>query len=113
MLFRSGVRVLQGLLALAKRHADDDIEQACEVALSYGAFHLRPVRQLVRRHAAKQQPLALLEEHPIIRPLAEYGEWLAAALVAPRGKNQRPQVLPPDPHLLPSSLFPFTPQQGA
>jgi transposase len=105
----AGVRVLQGLLALDKRYAADDIERACEVALSYGAFHLRPVRQLIRRHAAKQQSLPLLEEHPIIRPLADYGQWLAAALAGHWGKNQRPQFLPPDPHLLPSSLFPFTP----
>jgi DNA replication protein DnaC len=33
----AGVRVLQGLLALTKRHADDDIERTCEVALSYQA----------------------------------------------------------------------------
>ncbi|HEY7557520.1 MAG TPA: IS21 family transposase [Candidatus Binatia bacterium] len=103
----AGVRVLQGLLALDKRYATDDIERACETALSYGAFHLRPVRQLIRRQAPKQQ--SLLEEHPIIRPLAEYGEWLAAALAGPWGKNQRPQFLPPDPHLLPSSLFPINP----
>ena len=101
----AGVRVLQGLLALDKRYAADDIERACEVALSYGAFHLRPVRQLIRRHAAKQQSLPLLEEHPIIRPLADYGQWLAATLAGHWGKNQRPQFLPPDPHLLPSSLF--------
>ncbi len=103
----AGVRVLQGLLALDKRYASDDIERACEVALSYGAFHLRPVRQLIARQARKQQALPLLEEHPIIRPLTDYGQWLAAALAGPWGKNQRPQVLPPDPHLLPSSLFPF------
>ena len=102
----AGVRVLQGLVALAKRQADDDIERACEVALSYGAFHLRPVRQLIARQAAKQQSLPLLEEHPLIRPLADYGQWLAAALAGHWGKNQRPQVLPPAPHLLPSSLFP-------
>jgi len=105
----AGVRVLQGLLALDKRYATDDIERACEVALSYGAFHLRPVRQLIARQARKQQSLPLLEEHPLIRPLADYGQWLAAALAGPWGKNQRPQFLPPDPHLLPSSLFPLTP----
>jgi hypothetical protein len=111
----AGVRVLQGLLALTKRHADDDIERACEVALSYGAFHLRPVRQLITRQAAKQQSLPFLEEHPLIRPLADYGQWLAAALAGHWGKNQRPHPptaapsvpVPPDPHLLPSSLFPF------
>jgi transposase len=95
----AGLRPLQGLLALAKRHADDDLERACEVALSYGAFHLRPVRQLLARQAPKQQSLPLLEEHPIIRPLADYGLWLAAALAGAGGRDhQAPRSLPPDPH---------------
>ena len=107
----AGMRVLQGLLALDKRYATDDIERACETALSYGAFHLRPVRQLIRRHAAKQQSLPWLEEHPIIRPLAEYGEWLAAALVAPLGEEPEAPVSsprPPSPSLFP---VPFLLQQ--
>jgi hypothetical protein len=36
----AGGRVLQGMLALDKRYATDDIERACETMLSYGAFHL-------------------------------------------------------------------------
>ena len=103
----AGVRVLQGLLALDKRYAADDIERACEIATSYGAFHLRPVRQLIARQAAKQQSLPWLEEHPIIRPLADYGQWLAAALAGHGGRNQQdPQVPPPEPpSSFPSSLF--------
>lgn len=95
----AGVRVLQGLLSLDKRHPLADIERACEVALSYGAFHLRSVRQLINRHAAKQQSLPFLEQHPIIRPLADYGSWVRAVLAVPRGRNQQdPQVPSPGPH---------------
>jgi transposase len=111
----AGLRVLQGLLALDKRHATDDIERACEIATSYGAFHLRPVRQLIARQAAKQQSLPWLEEHPIIRPLADYGQWLAAALAGHGGRNQQdphpptasPSVpaSPEPPSSFPSSLF--------
>jgi transposase len=95
----AGVRVLQGLLALDKRYPADDIERACEIATSYGAFHLRTVRQLIARQAGKQQSLPWLEEHSIIRPLADYGQWLAAALASPGGRDhQAPRSLPPDPY---------------
>lgn len=95
----AGVRVLQGLLALDKRHATDDIERACATTLSYGVFQLRPVRQLIARQAAKQQSLIFLDEHPLIRPLADYGQWLAAALAGPGGRDHPvPRSLPPDPH---------------
>jgi hypothetical protein len=106
------VRVLQGLLSLANRHAPDDVERACEVALSYGASHLRPLRQLMRRHAAKQQPLPVLNEHPLIRPLADDGQWLQDALAGSRGKGRGPS-LPldpqPYPHLRSSSCLEDTP----
>lgn len=108
----AGVRVLQGLLSLAHRHAADDIERACEVALSYGAFHLRPLRQLIQRRAAKQQPLPFLDEHPIIRPLADYGQWLQAALTGSWGKGRGPSLPPgpqPYPHLRSDSCWEDTP----
>ncbi len=67
-----GVRVLQGLLALAGKHHRDDLEKACGIALSYGSYHLKTIRTLLEREAPRQQSLAFLEEHPIIRNLAEY-----------------------------------------
>lgn len=102
----AGVRVLMGLVSLGKRHRSDELERACEVALSYGAFHLRSLRQLIRRQPARQQSLPLLDEHPIIRPLADYSQWLRDALVADhppaagRGKGRGPS-LPPDPQPYP------------
>ena len=108
-----GLRVLQGLMSLGKQHSCAALDEACRTALSYRAFHLRTLRQLVKRRGPEQQPLPFLEDHPLIRPLADYGGWVRTALGRSWGKNQRPQVLPPDPHLLPSSLVPlkseFTP----
>jgi hypothetical protein len=70
-----GVRVLQGLLNLAHRHPGGAIERACEVALSYGAYRLRTVRALLERQAPRQEQLAFLEEHPLIRNLSDYGQF--------------------------------------
>lgn len=75
-----GTRVLQGLLALTKKHPSETLENACETALSHGAFRLRVVRQLLARQAPKQESLPLLDEHPLIRPLDDYGRIVAAAL---------------------------------
>jgi transposase len=69
-----GVRVLQGLLSLAGRHQLSAIERACEIAIGYGAYHLRTIRLLVKRQAPKQEVLPFLSDHPMIRPITEYGQ---------------------------------------
>jgi transposase len=71
-----GVRVLQGLLSLAKSHEVDAIEQACGIALSYDSHRLRTVRTLLKRQASRQEPLPFMEEHALIRPMAEYGQFI-------------------------------------
>jgi hypothetical protein len=99
-----GVRVLQGLLALTKRHNADAIERACEVAFSHGAWRLKTLRQLLKRDAPQQETFNFLQEHPIIRSLSDYGKLVATSFERPWGRDQRPQFPPPNPHLLPSSL---------
>jgi transposase len=84
-----GLRVLQGLLALEKRHAPESLEKACETALSYGAYRLRTIRKLLSRDALPQQPLPFLDEHPIIRPLDDYGRIVAAALQRQEDRSSR------------------------
>jgi transposase len=103
-----GLRVLQGLLALANRHTGSEVDQACGTALSYGAFRLRTLRQLLKRRGPTQEPLPFLDEHPIIRPMADYGSWVRSALASNGGRNQPdPQVPSPGPPTsFPSSLFP-------
>jgi len=75
-----GTRVLQGVLSLTRRHPHPALEKACEIALSHGAFHLRTLRQLIGRQAQRQTTMSFLDEHPIIRPLADYAGVVAAAL---------------------------------
>ena len=71
-----GVRVLQGLLNLAHRHSGDAIERACDIALSHGAYRLRTLRALLDRAAPRQQQLPFIQEHSVIRPLSEYGQFV-------------------------------------
>ena len=67
-----GVRVLVGLLSLTHKHSRDEIDRACEIALTHGAVRLKTIRQLLQRGGPKQEQLEFIEEHPIIRPLSDY-----------------------------------------
>jgi transposase len=84
-----GTRVLLGVLSLTKRHPSEKLEKACEIALSHGAFHLRTLRQLIGRQAERQTTLPFLDEHPIIRPLADYAGVVAAALARKAAADAR------------------------
>jgi len=68
----AGVRVLQGLLGLTRKHNSTELETACDLAWRHQAYHLRVVRKLLQRDGARQETLPFLNEHPLIRPLAEY-----------------------------------------
>ena len=67
-----GVRVLVGLKALAAKHDVAALERACQTALTYSAYRLRTIRQLLTRQAAPQLEFDFIEEHPVIRPLSDY-----------------------------------------
>ena len=71
-----GVRVLIGLLSLAQRHPIAAIEQACGIASGYGAYHLRTIRALIEKDAPKQETMSFISEHPIIRPLTDYSQFV-------------------------------------
>ena len=74
-----GVRPLMGLLNLANKHAPGEIEQACEIASTHGAYRLRTVRQLIKRQGDRQEQFAFIQEHPIIRRLGDYAELVHTA----------------------------------
>ena len=65
-----GLRVLQGLLSLARKHRADAIERACGSALSHQVFRLRGLRGLLKQPTTQA---AFIEDHPLIRPLRHYG----------------------------------------
>jgi transposase len=75
-----GIRVLQGLWSLTRKHRSCDLESACDIALSYGVFRLRTVRKLITRQADRQQVLPFLDEHPLIRPLTDYSQFVSQAI---------------------------------
>jgi len=68
-----GVRVLQGLLAMTGRYPVDDLEKACELALSHGAFRLQALRDLLKDPTRQIQ---LIDRHPLIRPMDFYGRLI-------------------------------------
>ena len=85
-----GIRVLVGLWSLAKDHPYDAIEEACEKALSYGAFRLRVIRELIKRGGGKQEQFEFIQEHPIIRDISEYGQLVRASLRGEPAVTQTP-----------------------
>jgi transposase len=77
-----GVRVLMGLLHLGHQHPRPQVERACQVASGHGAYHLRSLRQLIQQgqKASIQQSFEFADQHPIIRPVADYGQFVRDAL---------------------------------
>jgi hypothetical protein len=71
---------------LAKRHSCAELEKACEGAASYGSYRLRTIRELLKRHGAKQEQFDFMAEHPIIRSLADYAELVQ------RSFHKRPRL---------------------
>lgn len=70
-------RVLQGVLAMSKKHSGDEIEQACETAWRSGAINCRIIRTLLKRSSsASQTTMEFMEDHAIIRPIGEYEDYI-------------------------------------
>jgi transposase len=81
-----GMRVLQGLLSLTKQHSCESINRACEIALSYGCYRLRTLRTLLKRHVVQQPSFEFIDNHPLIRSLADYAQVVHDAFAR---ENQR------------------------
>jgi hypothetical protein len=64
---------------LAHRYSDQQIEQACEIARSHGAYRLRVLRELIKRQTPPQDEFEFTTEHPLIRSLGEYGQLVRSA----------------------------------
>lgn len=81
-----GVRVLVGLLSLSDRHSRRAIEQACQIAHGHGAYRLRSLRQLIEHQSAaasaapQQQTFEFIQQHPIIRDLGDYAQFVRQAI---------------------------------
>jgi transposase len=70
-----GTRVLMGLLSLTGKYQAKEIEEACRLAITHGAWRLRSVRELLKHsNDQEQKQIEFLEEHELIRNMSEYGE---------------------------------------
>jgi transposase len=75
-----GIRVLVGLLNLANTYERSQIDNACEIALSHNAFRLKTIRSIIKQGGKKQEQMAFIDEHPIIRDMSSYGEFVREVL---------------------------------
>lgn len=73
-------RVLQGLLSLTRKYRSWQIEAACGTAHANACYRLKSIRRLIERAESQQQHFEFLEEHPLIRNLATYGEVVGVSL---------------------------------
>jgi transposase len=71
---QTGVRRIQGVLSLAKKHGAESVDEACRVALELGVPEYRFVRRWIERHP--QAPLPLRQVDPLIRVLTEYRDLI-------------------------------------
>lgn len=65
------LRVLQGLLALAEKHPSAQLNQACQLALTHGSWHLSELRALLDQPSTQEQ-FTFIQTHPLIRDLHAY-----------------------------------------
>ncbi len=72
----TGQRTLLGLLSLSKKHSQKEIENACKKALSHGAYRLKTIRKIIEQDIPAQQTMEFMDEHPIIRNMSDYQNFL-------------------------------------
>jgi len=80
-----GVRVLQGLLAMTGKYPADDLERACQSALSHATFRLQALRELIKRPTRQVE---LIDRHPLIRPMDFYGRYVHVSFRKENDSNQ-------------------------
>jgi transposase len=72
----TGQRALLGLRSLCKKHTAQEIENACQKAVAGGTYRLQTVRKIIEQDGSGQQTMAFIDEHPIIRDMSDYQDFL-------------------------------------
>jgi len=70
-----GIRVLQGLVGLRKKHSTRQLDRACELALGQSAYRLADIKSLLS-HPQQQESFTFMDKHPLIRDMGEYTAFL-------------------------------------
>ncbi len=74
-------RTLQGLLSLSRKYKTEQIERACDTAWRSRAYSYRVIKGLLERQPAiQQQTMEFMDDHPIVRSVSEYGDFIRSSL---------------------------------
>ena len=90
----AGVRILYGLLSLARKHPVAALERATAKALHHGAWRLRDLRALLDQPGPADQ-LDFLETHPLIRSLQTYQDCVPDCFASATSNPQPCSSSPP------------------
>jgi hypothetical protein len=78
------LRAIIALCGLTRQHPASALEGVCARACAEGLWRYKDLRRLLESSAAAvQPPLAFAEEHPLIRNLHSYAQFIAAQASAP------------------------------
>jgi transposase len=84
-----GIRVLQGFLQLARKHAPANVEAASQLAATYGVWHLHELRSLLAA-PVQQDQFQFVQQHPLIRDLDQYQALLPDCFASVTQTNHPP-----------------------
>jgi transposase len=76
-----GIRVLQGFLQLAAKHAPANIEAASQLASTHGVWHLRELKSLLQTPSSQDQ-FQFIQQHPLIRDLSHYQAFIPDCFIS-------------------------------
>ena len=77
----TGQRAILGLLALSRKYSHKQIDNACRKALNHEAWRLQTIRKILDQDIPDQQIMNFIDEHPIIRDMSDYQEFVTATTV--------------------------------
>jgi transposase len=72
-----GIRVIQGLRDLGRKHSWSRIDEVCRLAVDQSAYRLRDLRRLLDEPTT-QENFQFMQQHPLIRDMSEYSAFLDA-----------------------------------
>jgi transposase len=74
-------RTIQGLLSLCRKYESSQINRACQSAWRSKCYSYRAIKNLLEREATShQQTMEFMDDHPVIRSITEYGEFVKRAI---------------------------------
>jgi hypothetical protein len=65
-------RLLQGVLGLTRTHTREHLLHAARVALEHSLFRYKDLQRLTERARGDPRQPRLIDDHPAIRPMADY-----------------------------------------